>query len=342
MSSSRKADEQAIVAAGDALTGTGYFTHVYVEAGRQDATAPSFVWSHLPNGEDVFDLASMTKALVTVPLVGATKIHGKTTLSELALLAPTRPIDLPHDVGQLSVSSVLNHSSGLPAWTNFWINRLNDTVTANELRATAHDHIATVMRRRSQWLAGEGADRYSDIGFIILGALYERMIGEGIEHAFTRLAGAPSGKSWLGYLPPPEIMSRTISCGTCAVRGRELKGEVHDENCAALGGVTGHAGLFGTGAGVRQWLQRFWNSDGGASFRGAGCLGWRKADDPSSRGFGHGHAIGHMGFTGTAFWLIPSDGRYGIVLTNRVISGRVSEAIKIFRAETFSRLDRLA
>jgi hypothetical protein len=70
-------------------------------------------------------------------------------------------------------------------------------------------------------------------------------------------------------------------------------------------------------------------------------LGWRQGNDPAARVFGDGFAMGHLGFTGTAFWMTAPDaktkpGSYAIVLTNRVISGRINSLIRDFRKEVLS------
>ena len=147
--------------------------------------------------------------------------------------------------------------------------------------------------------------------------------------------------------------AQCISTGWCAVRERTLKGEVHDENAWALGGFAGHSGLFSSGRAFGSYLRAFCQSRLGRmvvadnirfaaqDLNSDSALGWRTARDPGSRVFGGGAGIGHMGFTGTAFWVDPHRRTYAVILTNRVVQSRTQNLkdIKTFRTKVLTLAD---
>ena len=157
---------------------------------------------------------------------------------------------------------------------------------------------------------------YSDINFLLLGI------------AIERVTGAPLGEWPLGpglsYGPPP---GPAVATERCMWRNRVLKGEVHDENCAAMGGQTGHAGLFGTVAGVLDFAHGVLAGSFSAAMLAAirtpqyshRTCGWER----KFAGWSGGQAcsdetIGHTGFTGTGLWIDFERGLAWTLLTNRV------------------------
>ena len=127
---------------------------------------------------------------------------------------------------------------------------------------------------------------------------------------------------------------------------------MHDENCFSLGGFTGHAGLFATGPSVGVLLKSGASLPVFASFMAenanhlaksskTGLLGLRRGDDSGSLPFGGGSSMGHLGFTGTAFWVQPNLGRYAVLLTNRVASGRISAEIQPFRGRIMELIENI-
>jgi CubicO group peptidase (beta-lactamase class C family) len=151
------------------------------------------------------------------------------------------------------------------------------------------------------------------------------------------------------FNPPRTLRDRTAPTEVDLWRGRLLQGEVHDENTWALGGAAGHAGLFGTAAGVgafargvladliagtggpeRPALQRFvQKSTVPGSSR---ALGWDTMLPTSSCGTRMSpRAIGHTGFTGTSLWIDPERDRYVVFLTNRVHPSRDNNQVQAVR-----------
>lgn len=338
----------------------GYFTHYYAECGFLSQHDPILKLSFYPDGAQIFDLASLTKAVVTTPLIMAFADQHRLAVKDSVMdwfkkLGKTSQY-IPQELQYLTVQSLLSHRSGLPAWRNFWINRL-DSRKISEFRIDWKEHVYRVLKRTPLVLKDEGVDRYSDVGFILLAVLIEEITGQTLSALFTNFLVSQLGyqtqislqSSWLGFPnTPPENGQDYISTGQCSIRQRKLLGEVHDENAAALGGVCGHAGLFGSGEALTRFIRLFLTSNSGKNLlhqcqnltygkdQKPVVIGWRAGDDDSSRVFGHGKAIGHMGFTGTAFWIDPVNLTYGIFLTNRVISGRRSSLIKEIRREVFS------
>jgi CubicO group peptidase (beta-lactamase class C family) len=170
-----------------------------------------------------------------------------------------------------------------------------------------------------------GPPVYSDINFILLGIAIERITGQ-------PLSAWPLGEG-LSYGPPP---GPAVATEFCHWRGRVLKGVVHDENCFALGGAAGHAGLFGTVAGVLDFAQGLLDGSGASpamleairtpQFEHRTC-GW----DSRYPGWPGGDAcsattIGHTGFTGTGLWVDFDRGLAWTLLANRVHPTRHSAA----------------
>jgi CubicO group peptidase (beta-lactamase class C family) len=277
-----------------------------------------------------YDLASLTKVLCTTPLVLEAIASGRLdprgpvreVLPEIAWLQPTP------NLGDCTVLQLATHTSGLAAWQPLYTLGLD--------RAT---HFARLLHTP---LAGQtGRIVYSDLGFMLLGHILERLHGSPLdvlaraqfarigldEHlSFTVPEGAP--------VAPTEV---------CPWRGRLLRGEVHDENAAAFRGVSGHAGLFGTLRGVCGYARALL----GCRLHSAAVVAYLSTEharaeppDLERRGFGWSlmfpgwsggdfmstRSIGHTGFTGTGIWIDLERGSYTVLLTNRVHPSRHTES----------------
>ena len=252
-----------------------------------------------------FDLASLSKVIATTTMI--------LTLAEQGRLDLDRPLtDAIPDLRQYDVTNAperrltfrdcLVHRTFLPAVEPIYT--YGDD--PNRLRAF-------VLQR--EWKHGPPV--YSDINFILLGIAFERLTGRSMRDW-------PLGEG-LSYGPP---RGPAVATEACTWRGRVLKGEVHDENCFALGGATGHAGLFGTVAGVLDFAQGLLDGSGATPFmlreirtayRDHRTCGWEKkfvgwhGGDASSA-----ETIGHTGFTGTGLWVDFERGLAWTLLTNRV------------------------
>jgi CubicO group peptidase (beta-lactamase class C family) len=276
-----------------------------------------------------YDLASLTKVVATLPSVLLLASAG-----ELSLDQPLRHwfssagwFKQP-SLGNVTIRQLLSHNSGLSAWSGIF------TTTRDRLTALA-------AALQSEIAAPGGEATYSDLGFMLLGALVERISGQRLdrfaaEHIFTPLGMHDTGFIPLDPAGRPESDQAGVAYAAteyCGWRNRLLEGEVHDENCFAWQGVAGHAGLFGTAADLglyaRAWLNldpRLGNSEllldaqrehartSGGEPRG---LGWLLAHPDSFAG-PEVSGYGHTGFTGTSLWLDPAADRFAVLLTNRV------------------------
>ena len=194
---------------------------------------------------------------------------------------------------------------------------------------------------------------YSDLGFILLGVVVERAGGSPLADYCRSAVFEPMG-ALLGFRGPKGAASAGLSLIAPTEddpwRGRLLRGEVHDENAWALGGVAGHAGLFGTAEGVSvvvgHWLDgykgrsRLLQADLVKRFTtrqenipgSSWALGWDTPSAPSSSGSRFSPAsFGHLGYTGTSVWVDPSVELEVVLLSNRVHPTRRNESIKQFR-----------
>ncbi len=207
---------------------------------------------------------------------------------------------------------------------------------------------------------------YSDLGVILLGEILERVAGESLEAFVRRRVFDPLGMRDTLFRPGPALLARIAPTEVDPWRGRLLRGEVHDENAYALGGIAPHAGLFGTAPDLARFAQMLLN--GGVfeqhrvvsravverfTRRGAvpgstRALGWdtAAASDKAERSSVPGtpayssagsllsaRSFGHTGFTGTSLWMDPERQLFVILLTNRVHPTRENDAIRAVRAQ---------
>jgi CubicO group peptidase (beta-lactamase class C family) len=216
-----------------------------------------------------------------------------------------------------------------------------------------HAALKEIFREASISLGGTRRPgfQYSDLGFILLGKVLEGKYGLPLDVLFLefqRELGLPPAHR-LYYAPqlrPEDVQLCVVETTYCPLRQRWLRGEVHDENCAAMGGVSGHAGLFGSGRGIYEFLAALWAHPVGDLLKraqvqgitqvpllGPGLYGWRLGNNDSASPFGDGKSIGHQGFTGVDLWVEPQTGRLMVSLTNRIMAGRVSPWMTQFRQE---------
>jgi CubicO group peptidase (beta-lactamase class C family) len=193
---------------------------------------------------------------------------------------------------------------------------------------------------------------YTDLGFILLGEISERLTGEPLDEFARSHIFAPLGMSDTLFNPPAALRSRIAPTeNDIDFRKRLLIGEVHDENAWALGGVSGNAGLFSTAGDVAIFAQMMLNGGIYAHHRvvsratvqqfvarqsvgdSARTLGWDVPTPPiSSAGqYFSSDSFGHTGFTGTSLWIDPERDLFVILLTNRVNPTRANEQIRQVR-----------
>jgi CubicO group peptidase (beta-lactamase class C family) len=236
----------------------------------------------------------------------------------------------------VTLRDLLAHSSGLPAWRPLF--RELKGRAAYEA-AIAAEPLEYPPRTRSI---------YSDLDFILLGFIVDGRLPTA--ERFALMLSQMGIVEEIQFAPPALWRARVAPTEFDPWRGRLLVGEVHDENAAALGGIAGHAGLFGTAAAIGSYsrhLLQVLDGRSGAIRRGtleefvtkrsdipgsSRALGWDTMLPTSSCGSQMSpRAFGHTGFTGTSLWIDPQKNVYVVLLTNRVHPTRENEAIKQVR-----------
>lgn len=299
--------------------------------------------------DTLFDLASLTKPLATT--LGILLLVDQDRLRLDDRLIDLCPSPVPPDKEEITLAQLLSHSSGLASYHEYY--KLFPPDTGRNFHSAL---IGAILNAPLDYPIGTEC-RYSDLGFILLGDILEQTIAGPLHDFFQQKITAPLGlENEIFFLPI--TTQNTIACKRfaateyCPWRGRVLQGEVHDEHCHLLDGVAGHAGLFGTASTVGQlcqtlldtWLGRptclniskktLVNALKPQYPEKTWCLGF---DTPSPTGYTSAskyltrHSIGHLGYTGTSFWIDPEREVILILLTNRVHLGRENKKIREFR-----------
>ena len=321
---------------------------VLVANGGQVQFQEAFGWRQLvprtlPTFLDtVYDVASLTKALVTSVLVMKEVARGALSLDEPVVRR--LPEFDGEGRGSVTIRHLLSHSSGLPAHRPYW----RQAAAADSERWA----ISLAAAREPFEYAPGTLSVYSDLGFILLGWLLERATEQRLDALAERDLFGPLGLRSASFvnLSDPDARARLLAERSVAAtqqsteRGRLVLGEVDDLNAYAMGGIAGHAGLFADAAAVsalagalvsawrgsasgagelvaRDVVREFWSPAGvpGSTWR----LGW---DGPAASGSQAGTrmpraAVGHLGFTGCSLWIDPERETWIVLLANRVHPG---------------------
>lgn len=351
-----------------ALTGRQRFpaAHAVVEQAIRDRAFPGAAYGILLNGEVLalestgrftydaaspqvtpstgYDLASLTKVLATTALAMLLYDRGSLSLDmRLGDILPGFVVGAIPGSGKSHVTmrSLLSHSSGLPGY----------------VRLFEQHHSPQAMLRAALYLpldAPPGSrTEYSDIGFILLGKALEVLSGEPFGFLFHRDIATPLALETARFCPHADTRAQMPPTeNDTAFRHRVIQGEVQDENCFALGGAAGHAGLFANALDVLRFaaciLAKGRTTSGRQLFRPetvklfatrqsepAGttrALGWDTPTSPSSSGkFFSTESIGHLGYAGTSLWIDPARNLAVVLLTNRTWPDRANDAIRTVR-----------
>ena len=305
----------------------------------------------------LFDLASLTKPLATWLWAALLLESGA-----LALEVPVGRYVEVFDprLSACPVAHLLSHTSGLPAHREFFRGLLPH-VRASLDFSGARRTVNRMLRQTELEHAPGLGEVYSDLGFLLLEQVCAAAGGQELGTRWPTLPFHGVDGAALHFRPLPAVVPelgpdpRYVQTEACPLRGRIVRGEVHDENAWTMGGVAGHAGLFGS----LPWVLRFGEAVA-RTFRGEGeplgfstglcrrlldtrvihpsgtrVLGW---DTPSpglssaGRLFGR-NTVGHLGFTGTSLWIDLERGNVVSLLTNRVCPSRKSILIRAFRPQ---------
>jgi CubicO group peptidase (beta-lactamase class C family) len=318
----------------------GGFPGASVIVGRKGATVVAKGFGHLGWGSEspfvladrtIYDLASLTKVIGTTTAAMVLFDEGKLALDEkVTHYVPGFSGGLKDEV---TVRQLLMHRGGLPAGRDLW----RHAHTPEEARQL-------VLDVPLEYKPGTGFI-YSDLGADILGMVVEAAAGETLDVFLQSHVFGPLGMTDTGFRPADSLVYRIAPTEVSPPRGYPLRGEVHDENAFALGGVAGHAGLFGTAADLAVFAQMMLNGgiyDGNriiadstiklftARAAGSRALGWEVGERQHGAGAYLGeNTYGHTGFTGTSMWIDPEREMFVILLTNRVHAARARRPAKV-------------
>jgi CubicO group peptidase (beta-lactamase class C family) len=281
--------------------------------------------------ESIYDLASLTKVVGTTTALMILYDQGKVHLDD--------PVSkyIPEFAGGekdlVTLRLLLEHRSGLPAGRDLW----RIARTPDEARQAV---IETPLAYHPDQFY-----EYSDLGADLLGFVVEAASGQRLDQFLGEHVWKPLGMDDTFFKPADSLRDRIAPTEVNPPRGYPLRGEVHDENAFALGGIAGHAGLFSTAADLAVFAQMMLNGGeyGGTRIiadstvtlfttRAARtrALGWDTcAGDGSCGKYLSERAYGHTGFTGTSLWIDPDRDMFVILLTNRVHAARARRPAKV-------------
>jgi len=278
----------------------------------------------------IFDLASLTKPVVTGTLF--------MLFWERGMLDPEKPVGhyIPRFRGgwrdNVMLKQLLSHSSGLPSG-----------LPLSKICKDPSEVLGKVCEAERAYGPGSST-LYSDVGFILMGKILERVSGRELDQLAREEVSRPLGMGRTMYNPPGELREGIAATQELPERGGILVGTVHDGNAYFMGGISGHAGLFSCAGDLAEYgrmmlgtgrklvkgetielATRIWSDDG----KNAYGLSWFKRKHPvnpagtslSSRAFGH------TGYTGTSIWFDPERELLAILLTNRVHPRRAARRI---------------
>src|SRR6266702_2718737 len=292
----------------------------------------------------MYDIASLTKVVATATLVA------KLAEGDFAV-----PLDLDAKIERylpewasgpnaewrrrVTVRHLLTHTSGLPPFKEYW-----------RTSKSKQDTLTKIFAEPLEFEPGT-KEAYSDLGIILMAEIIERLTGRTLDDLARSFIFSPLGMKDTMYRPPkklwPQIAPTEFDKN---LRHRLVQGEVHDENAFAIGGVSGHAGVFSTAPDLAAFCQMLLNGGVYAHQRilrratiaqfttpqqlsgGTRTLGWAVPTEGGSSGhYFSAHSFGHTGFTGTSIWIDPDRQLFVALLTNRVHPTRENTKIQQVR-----------
>ncbi len=288
--------------------------------------------------DTIYDLASLTKPLITAMLCSRRIELGELTLD--SAVAHYLPEFDRTDKQMITIRELLTHTSGLPAWRPLY------ALTEDQPDRAA----GAIVNLDLEYKPGTRVV-YSDLGFIALGILLERLTGHRLAHMAKQEIFEPLNLQQTFFNPEIALQTGIAACETgnayeadmtrqigvaeyANSRQRLIWGEVHDGNAYFLGGAAGHAGLFSTAREVFLMAQQFlpdyskllkpetcrmFRETMTPGLEEARSIGWQLAGTKDSTGSADlpPDSFGHNGFTGTCVWIDAEHQRVFILLTNR-------------------------
>ncbi len=306
---------------------------------------------------DLYDLASITKVAATTVSLMKLSEEGKLSLDDK--MSKYLPDLSGTNKSHVTIRMVLEHKAGLKDWIPFYYETLNDAHLYDSIFVKAPDSLHTVYLGNDLYMLAAYKDhilhriyeseigtvgryKYSDLGMILMKELIENVTGVPFQKYVTNNFYKPMGLERLTFLPLQKFDAAQIVPTSLSpdVRQGLVRGNVHDPAAVMLGGVSGHAGLFGNAESLaalmqmllndgtynnirylkRETVQNFTSKQANDSRRG---LGWDKPEfhpgwaNPASD-FASPLCFGHTGFTGTMVWADPEYDLIYVFLSNRV------------------------
>ena len=299
------------------------------------------------NSDTFFDLASLTKPLCTalsiLCLIKKKEIDWETKIFDIL------PYASDPEYTNITIDQLLTHSAGVIAYKPIYLSFPPFPNKENREKI-----IPLFLKEKLAYQPGR-ACLYSDVGFILLGALIELVADTTLDNFFKSNVARPLFvEDAIQFRPHPgaehEVKNITAT-EFCPWRKKMLQGEVHDEHAWLMNGVAGHAGLFGTITGVLSMTEHLlhqWKGRGNhpgfstqvlqkALTKKYADRSWcRGFDTPAAQGSSAGiyfseRSVGHLGYTGTSFWMDAEQDIIIVLLTNRVHPSRTNDQIRQFR-----------
>ncbi|MCU7496433.1 MAG: serine hydrolase [Ignavibacteria bacterium] len=285
----------------------------------------------------MFDLASVSKVIGTTTAAMLLYDEGKLILDKK--VSDYLPDFANHGKENITIRNLLLHNAGFPADKPFYKMYKN------------HDQVAQDIMNTSLEYPTGTKFLYSDLSMITLQLVIEKIAGMPLDRFLKKRVFEPLGMSHTMYNPPKSLWNKCVPTEVDNYwRMDTVRGTVHDENAAAMGGVAGHAGLFSTAGDLSTFMQMMLNKgryDGKQLIKPSTVeLFTSKVSEQSSRGLGWDtkaptgssagslfstESFGHTGFTGTSVWADKTRNLFVVLLTNRVFPTRKNNKIIKFR-----------
>jgi len=326
----------------DSLIKLGVMPGLVVRVGRRDRVLFEKAYGYDAMGSrrrrvkagQVYDLASLSKVVATTSAIAILVQEGIVSLDD-RMSSYLRQLS-SRDKKGITIRQALAHSAGFAGHCSFYKGSARGSEQAVQQAAA----LPLVQAPGKSTL-------YSDLGFILLGSLAEQASGMTLDEFAKHKVFGPLGMA-CGFRPLANGVARRKIAPTekCKWRRKVVRGEVHDENAYAMGGVAGHAGLFGSASDLGAFAMEVINAGRrgrgkvfGKSYReflayqpsgtpGSRALGWDTNQAGASSGGNHlsPGSIGMTGFTGTSLWIDLQRQAYVVILTNRVHPTRDNRA----------------
>lgn len=310
--------------------------------------------------DTIFDLASLTKPLATTTAVMLLVREKKIRLDDrVTRFFPNFGV---FGKTQVTFRHLLAHCSGLPAWKPYYEDIIKGQkggkINFVASRAAKSYVFEQIHREKALSIPGTQA-LYSDLGFMLLGEFIEEVGGSTLDRNCQNKIFKPLGLRSTSFVDLTLLRARRLQpvkemiapTEECPWRKKVLCGEVHDDNAYAMGGVTGHAGLFSSARDLHLFISKLRRClKGEESFLPASmlseflsrdetvkgstyALGWDtpSPENSSSGNYFSPHSVGHLGFTGTSIWWDLEKDCHIILLSNRIHPSRANDKIKGFR-----------